>query len=267
MSKIRHTLVVVLFLGANSTFAIAQVSSPIQVTETSQKGLPSLAVYANYKDALAGAGDRLLSISKNSRLYSGYSLLPFGSRNKAVAEAMSNAAKSTDLSFLVFADGQQTYRAEAPPPGSFMGGVYSVYRILPVQYIELSADNLLNEIRTHATTRIGDISPQHINVLVDIAKNLAFRTLTNEYRNIIRSANDENFDGFALPSLIGLIEHHEGKSCVDDLLRWAKFHKNPQARLGSYTALIALGKLSEVEEILRSEENRAVKEAVKKALI
>jgi len=253
--------------GTNSPLALAQASSSAQQTETSQEALPRLTVYGNYKEALAASGGRLLSIDKNSRLYSGYSLLPFGSRNKAMAEAMSNAAKSPDLSFLVFEDRKQTFPAEAPPPGSFMGGVYYVYRVLPVRFVELTADNLLNEIKAHATTRISDISRQHIKALVDIAKDPAFRTLTSEYRNIVRGANDERFDGFALPSLIGLIELHEGKNCVDDLLRWAKFHKNPQARLGSYTALIALGKISEVEEILKSEENRAVKEAVKKALI
>lgn len=251
-----------LALSGDDTVPVSQ--SKVLTTEATIK-LP--AVYTLYKDALAAANGRLLTIDREWPTYSGYSLLPFGSKNKAIAEAMSKATKSKDSYFLVATDSSQTFPANEPPPGSFMGGVYSVYRIVPIRYIDLTSESLATEIKAHATTRVGDISRQHINALINSAKDPSFRSLTSEYRDIIRKNNDEHIDGFAFTSLIGLIEYHEGKACTDDLLRWAKFHKHPQARLGALMSLISLGRLSEVEEILKSEENSAVKDAVKKALI
>jgi hypothetical protein len=269
MCNTHHILAITVLLcfGTNSHIALAQRSSAEQQVETPFKSSSELTVYKTYQEAISASGNRLISINQNSRIYSGYSILPFGNRNKAVAEAMRNAGKSHDLSFLVFTDKMQFFPGEAPPPGSFIGGDYYVYRILSFQYIELTTENLMNEIKIHTIHPIGDISREHIKALVDIAKDPAFSSLTSEYKTIIRNNNNENFDGFALPGLIELIQFHEGKSCVDDLLRWAKFHKNPQARLGAYNALIRLGKFSEVEEILKSEENNSIKDAVKRSLI
>jgi hypothetical protein len=152
-----------------------------------------------------------------------------------------------------------------------MGGTFWVYRVIPIRFVPLTSENLLAEIKAHATShplegRANFLAP-HMKLLAEIARDPAYGSLTSEYRAIIRAANDEHIDGYAMASLIGLLDLHEGKGCTEDLLRWAKHHKNSQVRLASYRALISQGKHSEVEEILKSEENKAIKEAVGKELI
>ncbi|MFN4264424.1 MAG: hypothetical protein ACK4F8_01605 [Aquabacterium sp.] len=253
--------------GFVSALALCALSVPIATSSQTQDEQQQLTVYATYLDAVQSAGKKLLSIHKGSSYYTGYSLLPFGSREKAVKEALGFAAKSTDTVLIVTFDATETYRPEAPPPGSFMGGVYSVYRLLPIKYIDLTTQTLLTEIKAHVGLRITQISEQHIKYLTDVARSPDYKGLTPEYKALVRAGNNEYSDGFALSRLVQLIELHEGKSCAEELIRWAKFHKNSQVRHGAYTSLISLGKHAEVEEILKTEENKAVKQSVQDALI
>jgi hypothetical protein len=269
--SIFRILSIVLSTIAFHPIAVSQETGSTQTNVQSTVATQKPVVYDKYQDAAAAANGQLLSIDRSAATYSGYSVMPFGNRKKSVDEALTSAAKSPNSNFLVIADGRQVYGPDAPPPGSFWGGTYWVYRLLPIKYVALTGENLLAEIRAHATSRPMDgsvnLSLPHIQALAEIAKDPAYGSLTTEYRAIIRGANDERIDGYAMPSLIGLIAFHEGKNCTDDLLRWAKYHKNSQARLASYRVLISQGKQSDVEEILKLEENKAVKEAVKKELI
>ena len=64
-----------------------------------------------------------------------------------------------------------------------------------------------------------------------------------------------------------MIALQDGASAGDDLVKWAKYHKNATVRLEACLGLIDMGRSNEVEEILKSEQNARVKTSVQQHLI
>ena len=191
-------------------------------------------------------------------------------RKRAMDEANEKAAKSGASTFIVYEDTERTYRADAPPPGSMFGGVYHVYSIFEIRFIELTRDSLLAELKNAVSYPVRYFGSSHLRTLIEIAKKPEYRALTQEYRNIVRSINQARLDGDvgnALVSLVALIGANEGDHAAEDLTRWAKFHAYAPVRVAAYRALIDMKKTREVEEMLRSEENTRVKDEVKRLLI
>ncbi len=122
--------------------------------------------------------------------------------------------------------------------------------------VAANPDNLLAEIQRN---------PDLAGFYHELAQQQEYKGLTKGYREIIRAKNDETTRGLAL--LVRLIALHDGKTSGDDLVKWAKYHRNAEVRMASDLALIEFGRGAEVEEILKTEPNHEVKEKVQKSLI
>jgi hypothetical protein len=167
------------------------------------------------------------------------------SYNNAVEEAK----KSTELLFYV----DRSYNEQVTSWG--ISGITQHVTVLnSFSLVNLTPENLLAEIK------VGSDS-----YLFDYAKKPEFKSLTKDYKEIVRARNYEKVNGQEY--LVQLIILHEGKDCADDLMKWAKHHNNSGARLASYLGLIQFGKSSEVDEILKSEPSISIKNRVQKALI
>lgn len=163
--------------------------------------------------------------------------------------AVAEAKRSTELSFYI----DKSYDEKVTSWG--VSGITQHVTILkPFSIVDLTPESLLAEIKVSKDS-----------YLFDYAKKAEFKTLTKEYKEIVRARNYETADGQEI--LVQIIVLHEGKDCIDNLMRWSRSHQNSGARLASYLGLIQLGKASEVEEILKSEASASVKSKVQKALI
>jgi hypothetical protein len=225
-----------------------------QVVQAEEPAISSFKAFKNYGEAVAFYRDKGQLPHPTGKVYSGYSLEPFGSRSKALAEAQENAVKAGVTTVIITQDFKRNY--DTPPPGSKWYGTFNVISMEAIVPVDATPENLLAEIQKN---------PAVTTYYFDLAKKPEFKGLTKGYREIIRTKNDENASG--LPLLIQLIVLHDGKSCGDDLLRWAKYHKNANARLAAYLGLIEFGRTAEVEEALKSEPNNEVKVKVQKSLI
>lgn len=230
----------------------------------------SAQVFNSYPDAVKFAEEKGKILHLAGKQFSGYSLLPFGSRKKAYAEAQEKVETNKESMAYISVDRELHFAGDNPPPGSFTGGIYQVITLNIVSLLDLSSENLLNEIQSADLNNYG--LKDHLldnyrlkDHLLGYAKKAEFKDLSKNYREIIRARNNASSNG--LYDLTQLIVLHEGKSCADDLIKWSKFHKNPGVRLASYLGLIQFGKTSEVEEILKSEADNSVKDKVQKNLI
>lgn len=224
-------------------------------------------IYGKYEDAVAAAHGRLLILNNDSPVASGYSLLPFGSKQKAVNEATKKAAKLSNHDYLAYEDHEVTFSANTPPPGSFMGGVYYVYRIIGISYVTPTSAALLEQIKSNLVMSAGDLSYMHAQYLADTASNPVYSGLTPMYEGLIRENNSEYIKSAMLPKLVKLIALHEGAASTEEIKRWAKYHKNSEVRLSAYLALLDLGKTADVEDLLKTEDNSAIKEKIQSKLI
>ncbi len=145
---------------------------------------------------------------------------------------------------------------DTPPPGTHWPGTYNMVSLGALTPVAATPENLLAEIQRN---------PENAGTFYDLAQTAEYKALTKNYRDIVREKNDERTRGLAV--LVRLIALHDGKACGDDLVKWAKYHKNADVRLASDLALIQFGRGKEVEEILKTEPNNEVKSNVQKSLI
>ena len=225
-----------------------------QLAQADESTKPAFKVFKTYGEAIAfyKASGQLPHGTGN--VYTGYSLEPFGSSAKALAEAQEKAQKAGINAAVITENDQHTY--DRPPPGTHWYGTYDVVALGAIAPVAATPENLLAEIQRN---------PENAGHFYDLAQQADYKALTKDYRDIVRAKNDENTRGLAI--LVRLIVFHDGKACGDDLAKWAKYHKNAEARLASDLALIQFGRASEVEEIMKTEPNREVKEKVQKSLI
>lgn len=226
------------------------LSQPVQAEDSA---IPSIQVFKNFGEVFSFFKDKRKLPHITGKQYSGYSLLPFGSRKKAWVDAQTNAEKDGVSFAVITTDGEQAF--DTPPPGSSWFGNFSVIRLDAITPVDLSSDNLIAEIKING-----------IAYYSEVAKNPEFKGLTKDYREIIRANNYERAQQ-SLSGLVQLIALHDGKGSGDDLLKWAKYHKNAGVRLAAYLGLIEFGRTAEVEEVLKSESDYEVKVKVQKSLI
>jgi len=249
-----------------ATAMAALLLAPTSVLANETGESHSLTVFPTYKAAASSSNGRLLHIDMRANLSSGYSGSLFDERKKAVAAAEKRARNTRSRYFLVFRDGRQNFPASKPPPGKLMGGIYYVYQLLPIDYIELTPGNLLAEIKSHLQVSF-ELSREHVLNLFEVARNDKHKSLIKEYKKIVRDNNKETLANDALPQLVPLIASLEGKASANDIMKWAKYHKNPGVRVAAYTTLVELGKVQDVEKMLQNEKNQKVKEMVEQKLI
>ena len=191
----------------------------LQPAHADETSITSVQVFKKAQDAISFAEEKGKILHPIDKQFNGYSLQPFGSREKAYAEALEKAEKSGESFLYVAADRDAQF--SSPPPGSFMSGTYRVITFNSVSMLDLTAENLLSELKYGAF---------HAHLL-GYARKAEFKDLTKNYREMIRAGNYEKDSG--LGDLTQLIILHEGKSCADDLIKWSKFHKNSAVRLAS----------------------------------
>ncbi len=225
-----------------------------QLAQADESAKPPFKVFKTYNEAVAfyKASGQMPHATGN--VFTGYSLEPFGSAAKAMAEAQEKAQKGGISAAVITENDQHTY--DRPPPGTRWYGTYNVVALGAITPVAATPENLLVEIQRN---------PENAGHFFDLAQQAEFKTLTKDYRDIVRAKNDETTRGLGL--LVRLIAFHDSKACEDDLVRWAKFHKNADVRLASDLALIQFGRANEVEEILKTEPNNEVKSKVQKSLI
>ncbi len=224
-----------------------------QMAQADEPEKPAFKVFKTYGEAVAfykNSGQ----LPHGGGVFIGYSLEPFGSRDKALAEAEEKAEKSGASAGFITQDGRHTYNT--PPPGTHWPGTYNMVSLAALTPIPANPANLLAEIQRN---------PENAGHFYDLAQQPEYKALTKDYREIVREKNDEHTRGLAL--LVRLIAFHDGKACGDDLVKWAKYHKNADVRLASDLALIQFGRGAEVEEILKTEPNNEVRSKVQKSLI
>lgn len=230
---------------------------PIARVRLAQADEPANAPFKTFKtlgEAVSFYKDKGQIPHGTGNVYTGYSLEPFGSRTKALAEAEEKAQKAGISAGLITQDAQRTYNT--PPPGTKWYGTYDVVSLGAITPVEATPENLLAEIQRN---------PEGAYYLQELAKQPTYKGLTKAYRDIIRTRNEENARG--IDALVRLVAFHDGKVAGDDLIKWAKYHKNADVRMASDLALIEFGRAAEVEEILKTEQNREVKEKIQKSLI
>jgi len=225
-----------------------------QLAQADEPAKSTFKIFKSYGEAVAFYKDKGQLVHNTGDVFMGYSLEPFGSRDKAMAEAQEKAQKANASAVIISQDFRRTYNT--PPPGTSWYGTYNVIGLAGITPVEATPANLLSEIQHN---------PGVVGFYFELAKKPEYKSLTKDYRDIIRTKNDENTQGMS--HLVRLIAFHDGKACGDDLLKWVKYHKNPEVRLASYLALIEFGRTAEVEETLKTEANNDVKAKVQKSLI
>ena len=245
--------------------------------------------FKSFGDAVVLFKDKGKLPKLSGNIYSGYSLLPFGSRKKAWADAQSNAEKDGVSVVVISTDGEREYEPGNIPPGASWYGTFAVITLSAVTPVDLTQASLLDAIKSNG-----------VGYFMETAKKPEFKGMTKDYREIVRANNNpepeqgrrpimscsentnynlhlkhgneinrdfnlEKVEG--LSCLTQLITLHDGKTSGDDLLKWAKYHKNANVRLQAMLGLIEFGRTAEVEEVLKTETNNEVKTKVQKNLI
>jgi hypothetical protein len=225
-----------------------------QMAQAEESAKQPFKVFKTYGEAIAFYKPAGQMPHATGNVFTGYSLEPFGSAAKAMADAEEKAQKGGINAAVVTENDQHTY--DRPPPGTRWYGTYDVVALGAITPVSANPENLLVEIQRN---------PENAGHFYDLAQQPDYKALTKDYRGIIREKNDEHTRGLAL--LVRLIALHDGKGCGDELVKWGKYHKNAEVRLESDLALIQLGRGAEVEEILKTEPNNEVKSKVQKSLI
>lgn len=222
-------------------------------------------VNRNYKDLVGSiATEQMPILTEGLPVYAGYALKPFRSRDDAMNEALGKAAKFGRTTLLVLADREQTY--SNPPPGSFVGGVYAVVALTPIQVQTVTPDLLFSELKRHIFSSQSVVT-EHSQWLLQriVADKPAGAPV--ELKALIRSVRAEQMNALLAEQLVQSVFLLTDISSGEDMLRWAKFHKNSGARQASLLVLLKLGRTKEVEEALKTEVDRKVKATVERQLI
>ncbi len=224
-------------------------------------------VNRNYKDLVGSiATEQMPILTEGLPVYVGYALKPFRSRDDAMKEALGKAAKSGRTTLLALADREQTYPATNPPPGSFSGGVYAVVALTPIQVQTVTPDLLFSELKRHIFSSQSVVTEHSQWLLQRIVADKPAGA-PDELKALIRSVRAEQMNALLAEQLVQSVFLLTDSSSGEDMLRWAKFHKNSGARQASLLALIKLGRIKEVEEALKTEVDRKVKATVERQLI
>lgn len=226
---------------------------------------PDVRVYRTYAEAAAAGEGKIPSLGDGIPYFDGYSLKPFRPKQAAFDEAVEKARKARSTTLLVVIDKDQQYPSTSPPPGSFAGGVYNVVGLAPVAYLEPTTENLLSELRLHVYS--AATPPEHVALLLKLASEPQHRAAVPELKALVRQERSERMPASASAGLVEAVVAQESAAAADDLIRWCKYHKNPDLRLASYQALLKMGRTKDVEDLLRNEPDKKVRAQVERKLL
>lgn len=224
--------------GFISAEEVTPSSEPVAQVEVSQ----SIQVFNNINDLRSSARQNKTIYFYEGEQYSGSSLLPFGSRASALAEAKEKADGSRFKDFLITRDGEKTMTT------FLISGIHHVITIRAISFVEASPENVSKIVIENRVT--ADLAPQ----LVAFIEGAEYEKYVSQFKDVIKSGADKG-DGFLLPALVSVVAKSEGKDAVEDLKKWSKYHKGLGVRGNSYQALLDLGEVDYVEEIIKGEKN------------
>lgn len=213
--------------------------------------------YSNYNDLVSKNPGKIPALTPRYRYFDGHSLLPFGSREKAVAEAEEKACASNNKHLLVVYDGEKLYSGSGP---SIIGGSYYDYYLMPVKFTGTSSGELRKELEVwvNGSTTMTSFSGQHFSHLLEVAKDKKYSDLSEYFLGLAKKGR-----AFAVDVYVS----YNGIGAKDNLIKWVKYHKNEHVKRASYKALINLGLTSDVEVLLKNESNLAIKKDIGMMLI
>lgn len=186
--------------------------------------------------------------------YEGTSLLPFGSRDRAMQEAKDNAKKSGYKTFVV------TYDRQERMTKGLGTGIFQVVKIQGVELVDKSVGAVMQSIE--AFSRI----PELRSILVAALKEPEFAEQVPQFKSWVQRDEDQMPSGVAMSEIVKAIVLHEGKLASEQLKKWAKFHRSADVRAQSMKALLQFGETDLVEDMVKSEKDKFAKLALEEAI-
>lgn len=214
----------------------------------------------------AQAGDRLIALASPEETLFGYAIAaPFKTNEGAFDDIRKLATARGVKQVLVLQATTQIFPGDKPPPGGFLGGVYHVVRALPFGFVPMTKEAITEQLRRALlATRPAK---EHFQYALTLARQDRHRDIGADLRLLLRGELAQGADSQMVSQICETIVHHEGDAAADDMLKWAKFHKNFGARLCAYKALMKAGRTRDVEEVLRSEPDKALKSRIERSLL
>lgn len=210
--------------------------------------------YSSYSTLIDAANGKL-PVEQGPE-FAGSSMLPFGSRNKAIDEAKANALQSSYKLFVL------TYDREERQQTALIAGIARIVKLRGVELVDKTPDNVMKLLEKNAP------KPIH-GLLLTTLKQPEFAALTPRLKEFVREDRNETRGGFSMGLVVQALVAQEGKALIEDLKKWSKYHRSSNVRLDSSVGLIQLGEVAFVEEGLKSEQDKSMKfmleEMVRKA--
>lgn len=217
----------------------AQEAAPAQAASQEEPKF-----YLSYS-ALVKDAKGLLPIEQGPE-FEGSSLLPFGSRDKAIAEAKEKARKSDFKIFVLTHDAEERQTR-------LITGIYRVVRMRGVALLEPTPENIVQLLER------GIISNTLSGLLIDTLQQPKYTVLIPQLKAMVRADTDTTGSGFPIQMIVRSLASLDGKNLVNDFKTWAKYHRISAVRLESLYALIQLGELDHVENAMATETDKSLK--------
>jgi hypothetical protein len=239
------------FIAVAPTTASAQeAAASVPDSAKAPSGNAAAKFYSNY-DTLIKAFPGVLPI-EHAEEYVGTSLLPFGSRDKAIKEAKENALKSTYLVFILVYDREERTQG-------LVSGISRVIKLRGVELIDKTPENVLKQIERPTV-------PEVRGLLTAALKEPEFAPHVVKLKALVQQDHDSLPSRISMGSIVQAIVALEGKESLPNLKKWAKYHRGPSVRLASLISLIDLGELTFVEETIKDEQDRMTKYQIEEKL-
>lgn len=233
-----------------AAIAVALISG-IPVTSGAQEAAPPQATrqeepkfYLSYS-ALVKDADGFLPIEQGPE-FEGSSLLPFGSRDKAIAEAKDKARKSDFKLFVLTHDVEERQ-------SRLITGIYRVVKLRGVVLLEPTPDNIIKLLEN------GRISNALSELLSKTLQQPKYAALIPQLKAMVRADIDTTRSGFPVQMIVRSLAAIDGKNLIGEFKAWAKYHRISAVRLESFYALIQQGELDHVENALATEADVSLK--------
>ena len=257
-----------------NNFYPADVNVPFKNLVKNAAEDPTAPIYEGIEDAADHANGKLVVINDWSNDLSGFSLGPFGNKMNGVNQAWSAARSSGLTAFLVSFSGYRSF-PQKPPPGNLLPGSYYVLTLQPISFADETPQNVVDSLNR----QISADSPQgtgggrrreyndYIAYLFKIAKTYDYKTLSGPCGTAIKgSATNIALIGLA-GQCMEIMAQNDAIASQDKFVRWAKYHPMSKVRLAAFKALIAINRQDLADDILKTEPNEEVRDAVSKLML
>lgn len=237
LSLLYAAIAVALISGASTPSKAQEVAPTPAMTHEAPRFYPSYS-------ALIKEANGFLPIEQGPE-FAGSSLLPFGSRDKAVAEAKEKALKSDFKTFVITHD-----QVEKRP--DLMMGVHRI-KMRGVVLLDPTPDNVILLLEN------GKISNALSELLSKTLQQPKYAALVPQLKAMVRADIDATRSGFPVQMIVRSLAAIDGKNLIGDFKTWAKYHRISAVRLESFYALIQQGELDHVENAMATEADISLK--------